>query len=65
MLFSKSRKHKVVSTGTAETVARVKGFVVDPVTRHVVALVVGKSKQGDTLPWSGHLRLRARCRHRR
>lgn len=52
MLFSKARKHKIVGTNTAETVARVKGFVVDPATRHVVALVVRKSKQGDTLPWT-------------
>lgn len=51
MLFTKTRKHKVVDTTTAETVARVKDFVVDPVTRHMVAFVVDKHKDGDTLPW--------------
>ncbi len=30
MLFSQTRKHKIVATGSAETVGKVKGFVVDP-----------------------------------
>ncbi|MEO7449035.1 MAG: hypothetical protein ABI336_12255 [Humibacillus sp.] len=52
MLFSAARKHKVVSTTSADTVAKVKDFIVDPATRHVVALVVKGSKAGDVLPWS-------------
>ncbi|MBB2985153.1 PRC-barrel domain-containing protein [Terracoccus luteus] len=51
MLFSQARKHKIVSTTSAETVGRVSGFVVDPATRAVVALEVKKNKEGDTLAW--------------
>ncbi len=52
MLFSEARGHKVVSTRTADTVGRVKDFVVDPATRRVVALEVRKSAEGDTLLWA-------------
>lgn len=51
MLFSESRKRKIVCTSTAETVGKVSGFVVDPAPRRVVALRVKKSQHGDTLAW--------------
>ncbi|MDN5791193.1 MAG: PRC-barrel domain-containing protein [Micrococcales bacterium] len=51
MLFSDSRKRKIVCTSTAETVGRVSGFVVDPALRRVVAVTVKKSQDGDTLAW--------------
>lgn len=52
MLFSEGDGRKIVSTATAETVGRVKGFVVDPATRSVLALQVKKGESGDTLRWS-------------
>jgi sporulation protein YlmC with PRC-barrel domain len=52
MLFSEAKGHKVVSSSTAETVAKVSGFVVDPATRSVVAVKVRKSQNGDLLRWS-------------
>ncbi len=52
MLFSQTRKHKIVATGSAETVGKVKGFVVDPTSRSVVALRVKGHKGGDTLHWA-------------
>ena len=52
MLFSDSRKRKIVATSTAQTVGRVHHFVVDPATRSVVALGVKKASSGDTLRWS-------------
>lgn len=51
MRFSESRKRKIVSTTTAETVGKVSGFVVDPVARRVLALEVKKSQSGDVLTW--------------
>lgn len=52
MLFSASRKHKVVSTNTAETLAKVSGFVVDAGKRKVVAVTVKGTKAGDVIEWS-------------
>lgn len=51
MLFSASRKHKVVSTSTAETLATVSGFVVDAGKRQVVAVTVKGTKAGDVIEW--------------
>lgn len=52
MRFSEAKGRKVVSTSTAETVAVVDGFVVDPGRRSVLALHLRKSQSGDTLRWS-------------
>ena len=52
MLFSDSRKRKIVATSTAQTVGRVHHFVVDPATRSVVAVGVKKAPSGNTLRWS-------------
>ena len=49
--FSDANGRKVVSTSTAETVGKVDGFVVDPVTRSVVALEIKKADTGDVLHW--------------
>ncbi len=51
MLFSAARKHKVVNTSTAETVAKVSGFVVDAGRRQVVAVAVKGTKAGDVIEW--------------
>lgn len=51
MRFSEAHRREVVATGTASSVGRVEGFVVDPSTRAIVALHVGKA-DGDTLSWS-------------
>ena len=52
MLFSQARGHKVVASSTAATVGKVSGFVVDPVTRSVVAVQVKKAEKGDLLRWA-------------
>jgi sporulation protein YlmC with PRC-barrel domain len=52
MLFSRAKGHKVVASSTAGTVGRVSGFVVDPVTRSVVALRLKKAERGDFLRWA-------------
>jgi sporulation protein YlmC with PRC-barrel domain len=52
MRFSDAKKHKVVSTATAETVGRVDELVVDPAQRRVLALKLKKTDSGDTLLWS-------------
>lgn len=52
MRFSEAVGRKVVSTGSAETVGKVDGFVVDPESRAVIALALKKTDGGDTLPWS-------------
>lgn len=52
MRFSDAKGHRVVSSSTAETVTRVKGFVVDPVSRSVVALRLKKSDEGTVLRWA-------------
>jgi sporulation protein YlmC with PRC-barrel domain len=51
MLFSEAKGHKVVASSTADTVAKVSGFVVDPVTRSVVAVHLKKAEGGDFLRW--------------
>ena len=53
MLFSEGHGHKVVSTGSAETVGRVDDFVVDPSTQQVVAVLLKKTpdKDVDVLLW--------------
>lgn len=51
--FSDAKGRKVVATATAETVGRIDAFLVDPSSRKVAAMKVGKSgKAGDTLRWS-------------
>ena len=52
MRFSEAKGHKVVSTSTAATVGKVKGFVVDPATRSVHALRLRKTEDGKVLLWS-------------
>lgn len=53
MLFSEATGRTVLSTGTAETVGTVDGFLVDPVTAQVVALRLKKTLgSGDTLHWA-------------
>ncbi len=51
MRFSEAKGRKIVSTGTAETVGKVDGFVVDPRSRTVLALEVKKAASGDVLAW--------------
>ena len=51
MRFSDAKKHKIVSTATAETVGRVDEFVVDPAQRRVLALKLKKTDSGDPLLW--------------
>ncbi len=52
MRFSEAKGHKVVSTSTASTVGKVKGFVVDPATGSVHALRLRKTEDGTVLRWS-------------
>ena len=52
MRFSEAKKHKVVSTATAQTVGTVHAFVVDPAARAVTALQLRKTEDGDTLRWA-------------
>lgn len=53
MLFSEATGRTVLSTGTAETVGTVSGFLVDPVTAQVVAIRLKKTPgSGDTLHWA-------------
>ncbi|WP_328812081.1 PRC-barrel domain-containing protein [Rhodococcus sp. NBC_00297] len=51
MLFSEAKGHKVVSTSTADTIAKVSGFVVDARSRLVVAVEVKKTKAGEVIVW--------------
>lgn len=52
MRFSEAVGRQVVSTSTAQSVGRVDDFVVDPVTRLVIALRLKKTAgSGDTLAW--------------
>lgn len=51
MRFSDADGRKIVSTSSAETVGKVSGFVVDPVTRSVIAVQVRRADDGDTLRW--------------
>lgn len=52
MLFSEAKKHKVVSSSSAATVGKVSSFLVDPVTRSVLAMKLKKTEDGDFLRWS-------------
>ena len=52
MLFSDAKGRKVVSTSTAETVGKVREFVVDPASRSVIAIHLKKAESGETLRWS-------------
>ncbi|WP_111767566.1 PRC-barrel domain-containing protein [Nakamurella deserti] len=52
MRFSEATGRKVVSTADASTVGTISGFVVDPATKKVVAVALGKtSGQGTMLPF--------------
>lgn len=52
MLFSEATGRTVLSTGNAETVGTVSGFLVDPVTAQVVAVRLKKTHgAGDTVHW--------------
>lgn len=52
MRFSDARGRKVVSTSTADTVGKIDELLVDPASRSVLALVLKKTDDGDTLRWS-------------
>lgn len=52
MRFSETKGRKVVATSTADTVGQVRGFLVDPASRSVVALRLKKSDHGDVLRWT-------------
>ncbi|MBE7194695.1 MAG: PRC-barrel domain-containing protein [Gordonia polyisoprenivorans] len=52
MLVSQVSGHNVVSVSTAETVARVDQFLVDPGTRSIVAVTVKKAASGSVLRWT-------------
>ncbi len=52
MLFTQVTGHKVVSTGTAETVGQVAGLVLDPRSHSVVAVALKKTPHGDTVLWN-------------
>ncbi len=52
MMFSLAKGRPVVDTGTAETVGKVKGFLIDPSTRSIVALELRKTDKGRLLRWS-------------
>lgn len=51
MKFSDAKGHKVVATSTANTVGRVRGFLVDPGSHSVAALRLKKTDSGDVLRW--------------
>jgi sporulation protein YlmC with PRC-barrel domain len=52
MLFSEATGRTVISTGTAETVGTVAGFLVDAATARIVAVRLKKTAgNGDTLHW--------------
>ncbi|MCM4083876.1 PRC-barrel domain-containing protein [Paractinoplanes hotanensis] len=52
MLFSEATGRTVLSTGTAETVGTVSGFLVDPITARVVAIRLKRThSRGDTVHW--------------
>ncbi len=52
MQWSQLKGRKVVSTATADKVGKVNGFVLDPATRSVVALVLKKTESGSVVRWS-------------
>lgn len=49
MLFNEASGRKVVSTGSAATVGKVKSFIVDPVSQRVVALRLSKTPDSGTV----------------
>lgn len=51
MLLSEAKGRQVVSTSTADTLARVDELLVDPRVRAVVALHLKKAEGGNTLLW--------------
>lgn len=51
MKFSETKGRKVVAMSTAETVGQIRGFLVDPASRSVVALRLKKTDRGDVLRW--------------
>ncbi len=51
MKFSHAKGHKVVDRSTADTVGQVRGFLVDPASRSVVALRLKKTDRGEVLRW--------------
>lgn len=52
MQWSQLKGRKVVSTATADKVGKVNGFVLDPATRSVVALVLKKTESGSVVRWT-------------
>lgn len=52
MRFSDAKGRKVVDKGTASTVGQVRGFLVDPASRSVVALRLKKTDRGEALRWA-------------
>ncbi|MDO9456348.1 PRC-barrel domain-containing protein [Nocardioides sp.] len=52
MQWSQLKKHKVVSTATADKVGKVDGFLLDPATRSVVGLTLKKTDSGSVVRWS-------------
>ncbi len=51
MKFSEAKGRKVVDVSTADTVGKVRGFLVDAESRSVVALRLKKTDHGDVLRW--------------
>ncbi len=51
MKFSETKGRRVVAMSTADTVGQVRGFLVDPASRSVVALRLKKTDRGDVLRW--------------
>lgn len=52
MQWSDLKGRKVVSTGTADKVGKISGFLLDPATRMIVALELKKTDSGSVVPWS-------------
>ena len=51
MKFSETKGRKVVALSTADTIGKVRSFLVDPASRSVVALRLKKTDQGDVVRW--------------
>ena len=51
MMFSAAKGHKIVDTGSADTVGTVSGFLVEPSTHSIVALRVKKTETGEVIRW--------------
>lgn len=52
MKFSETKGRQVVAMSSADTVGQVRGFLVDPATRSVVALRLKKTDKGEVLRWT-------------